>query len=112
MTVSSFAIWVEFELVPDARDAFLCLVTANAQNSVMLEPGCLRFDVLTTDEDRRIRLYEVYSDRAAFDQHLESDHFGIFAEKTRDMVIAKKITSFDALTCGAVKEPVHAVLPL
>lgn len=48
----------------------------NARHSVLDEPGCQRFDVVQETEDpTRIWLYEIYDDRAAFEQHLTMPHY-------------------------------------
>jgi quinol monooxygenase YgiN len=54
-----------------AREAFL----AAAEES-RLEPGCEAYDVhQSVDDPRDFFLYERYADRAAFEAHLETDHF-------------------------------------
>ena len=66
-----FAITVEFEIAEGCAERFKTLVTRNAEVSVLNEPECLRFDVLFPQgsDGRRILLYEVYQDRAAFEAH-------------------------------------------
>lgn len=96
---SRFAITVTFEIDNERFEVFLPLMHENAQASVREEPGCLRFDVLLPIEDsarRTVFLYEVYESRAAFDAHLASPHFLSFDEATRDMIIAKSVTIFEA----------------
>ena len=72
MYVVTVEFWVKIEHVQDFRMA----IVANARTSREFEPGCRQFDVCTDPADSRtIFLYGVYSDRAAFDAHLASDHF-------------------------------------
>ncbi len=66
--------------------------------SVEREPGCLRFDVLTPTEDGgapQVFLYEIYRDRAAFDLHLESEHYKAFDASTRGLVSRKTVQAFN-----------------
>ena len=73
-----YAITVTFELEENAAEQFHRLVAENARQSVALEPGCLRFDVLSPTDGARARevlLYEIYTDQTAFDVHLASAHF-------------------------------------
>ena len=72
------------------------MVEANAADSVRLEPGCLRFDVLAPDDGpgRTCVLYEVYTDRAAFDRHLAMPHYLEFDRRTRAMVRHKAVRFF------------------
>jgi len=50
------------------------------------------FDICVDSEDAgKILLYEVYSDKSAFDLHLQSDHFKQFDSEVKDMVKEKTI---------------------
>ena len=93
---SAFAITVAFELADGAFAEFHRLVKENAALSVELEPGCLRFDVLipAAADAAQVFLYEIYSNRAAFDLHLASDHYRAFDAKTRALVSKKTVLSF------------------
>jgi quinol monooxygenase YgiN len=88
-----FAIVVDFRLKPDARAQFRRLIDANADASVKTEPGCLQFDVLEPEgEADRVLLYEIYTDRAAFEDHLRTDHFRVFAGASDSLCLEKKVT--------------------
>lgn len=93
----AYVITVEFEIEPESADDFMALMLENARESVRCEPGCLRFDVLTplpAQDDKRVFLYEIYQDRAAFDEHLASSHFKKFDADTSSMVRAKSVTQY------------------
>ncbi|PBB95308.1 antibiotic biosynthesis monooxygenase [Mesorhizobium sp. WSM3862] len=94
---AAFALTVVFDLVEGTFPEFYRLVSQNASLSVELEPGCLRFDVLTplgTQKPSQIFLYEIYRDRAAFDLHLASAHYMSFDASTRDMVSRKTVVTY------------------
>ena len=93
-----FALTVRFAVTPGHEAAFRAAILANAADSVRQEPGCLRFDVLTSHDGTatEVLLYEIYADRAAFDRHLVSRHFLDFDVATRPMVIAKTVEFFHA----------------
>ena len=58
------------------KEAFIEAMLDDARGSVNNEPGCLRFDVIQDGADsNRIWLYEVYTDEAAFQAHLQTPHF-------------------------------------
>ena len=83
---------VLFRVKPQHVRAFVERVMRQAQDSLVLEAGCRRFDVCTdTTDSTRLCLYEIYDDRAAFDLHLASDHFRAFDEATRDWVETKTV---------------------
>ena len=96
---ATFALVVGFELVNGSFAEFHQLVSENAALSVELEPGCLRFDVLTPLDQAKtaqVLLYELYVDRAAFDLHLASDHYKTFDARTRSMVSRKTVAMYKA----------------
>jgi autoinducer 2-degrading protein len=88
-----YTILVEFDLKPGTRAAFMPLMLDNARRSLADEPGCLVFDVLSrADDEERVVLYEIYRDRAAFDQHLKAPHFLSFDAVVGTHVAAKRVT--------------------
>jgi quinol monooxygenase YgiN len=91
---ADFAVIVSFSVKPEARQNFMALVRDNARQSVSTEPGCMRFDIVEPPgQPDDVWLYEIYSDRAAFDMHLKLPHFLSFDAATRDMVAAKLVIS-------------------
>jgi quinol monooxygenase YgiN len=90
-----YAITVTFELEEGAAEQFHRLVAENARQSVALEPGCIRFDVLfPATRTHEVFLYEIYTDQAAFDFHLASAHVKSFDEETRTLVRKKTVNAF------------------
>lgn len=91
-----YAVVVTFTLKPGHRDAFLPLVLSNAAMSRSEEVGCHRFDVCTNpSRQEEVFLYEIYTDRDAFDAHLNSLHFAAFDAATGDMIQAKSIATYE-----------------
>ena len=71
-----FAVLVDFRIDPIHADAFAGRVQQQASDSLRLEQGCHVFDVCRNGrKGEQIFLYEIYEDEAAFDLHLQSDHF-------------------------------------
>lgn len=91
-----FAVSVTFDIHRDRFTAFLEKMRVQAETSLAEEPGCLRFDVWT-DRCRpgTVFLYEIYSDAAAFDRHLESAHFRAFDREVAPMVAGKSVETYD-----------------
>ena len=91
-----YVVTVTFTLHENCADAFMPLMQAQAENSVKLEDGCHYFDVVhQADDPNTVFLYEIYTDRAAFDIHLKSYHFNDFDKKIKKMVKDKKVLCFD-----------------
>ncbi|MEM1268119.1 MAG: putative quinol monooxygenase [Pseudomonadota bacterium] len=90
-----YAVVVLFRLHPGHEAAFLPLVQENAQASLAKEPECHVFDVLT-DPDRpgEVFLYELYTNRAAFEVHLATGHFKSFDVAVADMVAEKRVETW------------------
>lgn len=90
-----YAVVVTFMVKPKALADFMQLMHANAQASLSLEEGCLQFDV-ATDPDRvdEVFLYEIYTNRAAFDLHLASPHFKTFDAAVSTMIASKEIRTY------------------
>ena len=80
----------------------------NARASVREEPGCRRFDVLQPHgEEDLVFLYEIYDDRAAFDEHVRSAHFAAFQAATADLVTEKKVIEYELVCEGGADLPIN-----
>ncbi len=91
-----YVVVVEFELQARHAAAFRARVARQAADSLDLEPGCHVFDVCVDPaRDDFVLLYEVYSDRAAFDAHLQSAHFADFDAEVADWVENKVVRAFE-----------------
>ena len=97
-----FVVVVEFQLKPGMRAQFRALIDANADASVRDEPGCLQFDVMEAEgETGHVLLYEIYTDRAAFESHLKTGHFRLFNDESADMILRKDVKRYDLVCSGA-----------
>lgn len=92
-----YVVTVLFSLKADRAGEFLSLMRENAKLSVANEPGCHQFDVCLDDSGLKVFLYETYSDRAAFDDHLGSQHFKDFDLATLDMYVSKDVATYALL---------------
>lgn len=86
-----FVVTVSFRIHPGQAAAFLKHMTAQAEASLTREEGCHHFDVCLSDDPQMIFLYELYSDRSAFDAHLKSAHYVEFDATVRGMVAEKQV---------------------
>ncbi len=93
-----FVVAVTFIAKPDKAEAFRNRVRRQAAESLNREPGCHRFDVCANPEaPERIFLYELYSDEAAFQAHLETAHFKDFDGEVSAWVEDKTVTTWTLL---------------
>lgn len=97
-----FVVCVEFGLAEGKMDEFLPLMMDQAANSLSLEPDCHHFDVCRDREGAdTVFLYEVYTDPAAFQLHLQSDHFKNFDAAVGSMVVSKNVQTWNRLEASA-----------
>ena len=91
-----FVVTVTFDVKPECREAFLPVMLANAKTSLNEEPDCHQFDVcIDPNRPNSVFLYELFTDRAAFDDHLSSAHFKSFDAKVADMITGKEVALFE-----------------
>lgn len=86
-----YLVAVTFEIAPTHAAEFSARVARQAEDS-LTEEGCHRFDVwVDPGNPARVFLYEIYTDRAAFDVHLASDHFKAFDAEVSGWIIDKMV---------------------
>jgi quinol monooxygenase YgiN len=93
-----YVVIVEFSIKPGLAVSFLERVRQQARDSLDGEPDCQVFDIcIDPDRANFVLLYEVYSDRRAFDAHLASAHFSEFDTTVRDWVSDKRLACFERI---------------
>jgi len=87
-----YAVHVKFEVKVGSENTFKPLMLKQAENSLKLEPECRYFDVSQDDESPNVfYLYELYTSRSAFDEHVNSRHFLDFIHAVNDILLDKVI---------------------
>ena len=90
-----YVVIVEFTIHAAHFEDFVARVRQQAEDSLRLESDCHQFDVcMNPEQGHRLLLYEVYTDRGAFDAHLASAHFHDFNASVRDWVSEKDISTY------------------
>lgn len=105
-----FVVTVQFEIVAEQAPAFRQAILKNAAQSLR-EPGCRRFDVCFSEDGQRCFLYELYTDRAAFDAHLATPHFLEFNRVSKGLVSQKKLDTYTLVEGAGGATPATAPLP-
>jgi len=89
---------VEFTVRAEFIERFLKRVMQQAQDSLQLEVDCHVFDVCNCFEKKgHVLLYEVYTDKTAFDVHLASAHFHHFNNAVQEWVSDRQLSTFERL---------------
>ena len=93
-----FVVTVTFVASPEHAEAFRERVRQQASDSLSREAGCHRFDVCVDPQTPgRIFLYELYSDQAAFQAHLETQHFRDFDRDVAPWIEDKTVATWTLL---------------
>ena len=91
-----FVITVTFTVRPEQIGAFDAAMETQARASLENEPDCVRFDVCKDPDDPTVCfLYELYTDKAAFDAHVASPHFKSFDATVQPWVVAKTVRAYE-----------------
>jgi autoinducer 2-degrading protein len=85
--MSKFANVVTIEVAPGQRDEVVALLLAHKAR-LKDEPGTLQFEILLPkDGDTEVRVYEMYRDAAAFEEHLNGPSLAQWKKETAGMVV-------------------------
>jgi quinol monooxygenase YgiN len=96
-----FCVTVLFEVDDQHLPEFIDAVFRQARNSLELEKDCRQFDIcVDPDNRRRVLLYEIYTDKTAFDAHLKTEHFKAFDQSVRNWLVSKKVECWERLENG------------
>ena len=91
--MSAHALVVEIRPHPGKKAALLARLAQHRANVLGNEPGCLRFDILESQDDEdTLFLYEVYEDAAALEAHGRTAHFQAYREDTGPMIAERRRT--------------------
>ncbi len=90
-----FTLIAELEVAPEHKAEFLEACRLDGLGSVTNEAGCRQFDTLTSDEaPGDVILYEVYDNRSAFDHHLTTPHYKVFAAAVERLGVQTRLVRF------------------
>ncbi len=91
-----YVITVEFEVKAEHVSAFRAAIDENAALSLANEVECHQFDVcIDAAVPSKFFLYELYTDRAAFEHHLTTRHFLQFNALVAPWVVAKQVRAYE-----------------
>ena len=86
--LSLITLIVHFDIKEAYLSKFLQTVRAHSENSLRIEPGCLRFEVLIPQEPKaHVILIEVYTDDAALESHWNSEHMAKYRKRINGMIV-------------------------
>lgn len=93
-----YVVTVTFSVKGDHFDDFLMAVKKQAADSLQQEPDCSLFDVCVNEDANAVFLYELYTDKQAFDLHLQSNHFAKFNAKVTPWTDSKQVGTWSLVS--------------
>ena len=92
----------ELEIDPAQLDAYKLALKEEIETSIRVEPGVLTlYAVSLKEHPEQIRLFETYRDAAAYESHLQSPHFKIYKDRTRQMVKLLRLVETEPILLGS-----------
>lgn len=77
----------EIEIVPEYLEKYKSIVKEEAAASVKTEPGVIAiFPMYQKEDPTQVRIVEIYTDKAAYQSHLQTPHFQHYKTTTLKMV--------------------------
>jgi (4S)-4-hydroxy-5-phosphonooxypentane-2,3-dione isomerase len=90
------ALFVTLDVRPGLEEKLMAAITAQGALSLEREPGCTQFEVcVDVANPGRVLLYEVYTDEAALEAHVETPHYAVWQVAADECVghVEKTVTS-------------------
>lgn len=88
----------EIEIDPVYLDEYKAILQEESAASVKLEPGVIAlFPMYQKESPTSVRILELYADRAAYEQHLQTPHFQKYKTTTLKMVKALKLVDMGVI---------------
>jgi quinol monooxygenase YgiN len=92
----------ELEIYPDQVAAYKAALKEEIETSIRVEPGVLTlYAVSVKDHPNQIRLFESYSNQAAYQAHLQTAHFRKYKAQTQNMVKSLTLIETDPILLGS-----------
>src|SRR4051812_29385654 len=92
----------EIEVDPAPLEAYRAAVKLQIDAAIQEEPGVLMlYAVSETDTPNRVRVFEIYRDRKAYEAHLGSDHFRKYKTTVEMMVKSLQLVQATPIALGA-----------
>jgi quinol monooxygenase YgiN len=95
----------EIEIDSIHLNEYLSILDEESKASVKLEPGviCI-FPMYEMENPTHIRILEIYRNKDAYKQHLQSPHFKHYKTTTLHMVKSLRLVDMNAIDAGMMNE--------
>jgi quinol monooxygenase YgiN len=88
----------EIEIDSVYFDQYISILKKESEASIKLESGviCI-YPMFQKDNPTKIRLLEIYKDKAAYESHLQTPHFKYYKTTTLNMVKSLKLIEMESI---------------
>ena len=84
---------------PEDLDTLMAALLSHRERSLANEPGTLQFEIMRpSNGDGQIGLFQIYSDRAAFDAHQSGESIAQVRRETQGIQLILHVSHFDVMT--------------
>lgn len=91
----------ELEIDPAQLAAYRDALKEEITTAIRVEPGVLTlYAVSVKDQPSQIRIFETYTDQAAYESHLQTPHFKKYKAETQGMVKSLKLIETEPILLG------------
>ncbi len=95
----------ELEIYPDQVAAYKAALKEEIETSIRVEPGVLTlYAVSVKGHPNQVRLFESYSNQAAYQSHLETAHFRKYKVLTQNMVKSLTLIETDPILLRSISK--------
>ncbi|WP_407123224.1 putative quinol monooxygenase [Bradyrhizobium sp. STM 3561] len=92
----------QIEVDPVQLDAYRAAVQEQIDAAIRKEPGILvLYAVSERDNPTKVKVFEIYRNRAAYESHLATDHFKTYKATVEKMVRSLKLIQTTPIMLGA-----------
>jgi quinol monooxygenase YgiN len=92
----------ELEIDPAQLNLYEAALREEIETSIRIEPGVLTlYAVRVKGQPNQIRLFEMYASPAAYQDHLQSEHFKKYKQATASMVKSLRLIETEPLALEA-----------
>jgi quinol monooxygenase YgiN len=96
----------ELEIDPEMVDTYKALLAEEIHASVGIEPGVLfLYGVSAKDAPAKVRVFECYASREAYEFHITTSHFLKYKTMTQTMVKSLTLIEVDPIAMAAKSDP-------
>lgn len=91
----------ELEIDPAQLESYKTLLREEIETSIRVESGVLTlYAVSIKDHPTQVRIFETYTDAAAYKSHLQTPHFQKYKTGTQGMVQSLRLIETDPILLG------------